>query len=477
MASLYKRTTILTVCRLLNQCMTVISPVILVRILDMESYGQYREFLLYVMLLASFIAMGIRGNLLYFIPKSPQNEARYVTNTTVMLFVSYGVGAVLIWLFRGVIVAKTSFDFTLPLIVYLFFFVNLDFLNSFWLAHKRADVVMYYTLTTVMLRVSVVVVVAYVFRDVSVIIWSMVAVGAAKFAFCLVFLLRKRLLKPYVDWPSLKKQLVFVVPLGIGAVILHFNRQIGQFLISARMGAEALALFSIGCTQVPVMAIVRQSLSDVVFPELVERNKKDTAAGIRLWKKANVMYCFFVFPLFTVLLFFAEPLIEFAFTAEYLPAAPVFRIYLLLMVRQCFEMGSPLRALNQNKHFVMGNVLALALNLGLIVVLFKYIGFLGPAIAFVAADVGMALYLGFRIIKGYEISMSRLFYWKKILTIAGCCILPLPVLLTGPYLPLSGIQSAAVLGAVFFVAYYTLIRLVKVEEVETLWARLTRRLR
>ena len=124
MASLYKRTTILTVCRLLNQCMTVISPVILVRVLDIESYGQYREFLLYVMLLASFITMSIPGNLLYFIPKSPQNEARYVTNTAVMLFVSYAVGAILIYLSRSVIIAKTSFDFTMPLIIYLFFFVK-----------------------------------------------------------------------------------------------------------------------------------------------------------------------------------------------------------------------------------------------------------------------------------------------------------------------------------------------------------------
>ena len=477
MASLYKRTTILTVCRLLNQCMTVISPVILVRVLDIESYGQYREFLLYVMLLASFITMSIPGNLLYFIPKSPQNEARYVTNTAVMLFVSYAVGAILIYLSRSVIIAKTSFDFTMPLIIYLFFFVNLEFLNSFWLAHKRADYVMYYTLTRVMLQVAVVAVVAYVFRDVSIIIWSMVAVGAVKFGFCLFLLLRKRMLNPSINWPSLKEQLVFVVPLGIGAVILHFNRQVGQFLISARMGPEALALFSIGCTQVPVMVIIRQSLSDVIFPELVERNKKDVTAGIRLWKKANVVYCFVAFPLFTVLLFFAEPLIEFAFTAKYLPAVPVFRIYLLLMVRQCFEMGSPLRALNQNKHFITGNVLSFVLNMGLIIVLFEYVGFSGPAIAFICADIGMAIYLGFRIMKSYNLPLNRLFYWKKIFLITGCCVLPIPVLLLDPYLPMPRILNATVLGGVFCIGYFIFVRMAMVEEIEMLWARLLKRFR
>ena len=57
----------------MNQGLVIISPILLVRLLTVEEFGRYREFLLYAGLLTTFCAFGINNSLLYFIPARPHS--------------------------------------------------------------------------------------------------------------------------------------------------------------------------------------------------------------------------------------------------------------------------------------------------------------------------------------------------------------------------------------------------------------------
>ena len=65
------------------------------------------------------------------------------------------------------------------------------------------------------------------------------------------------------------------------------------------------------------------------------------------------------------------------FTDQYVAAVPIFRIFLLIMLRQCFEMSTPLRAMNENRYFMIGNLVAILVNAGFIFATFDD---LGPAV-------------------------------------------------------------------------------------------------
>lgn len=476
MPSLPKRTIILTICRVMNYFIAFLSTIFLVRILDVHAYGQYREFLLYAMLLANFISLAIPRNLLYFIPRAPHDAAKYVTHTALLTLTSWLIGAGFIFLARGFILARTSYDFIVPLIIFIFFFLNLDFLESYWLAKKRTDYVLYYSVLRVVLGVVVIVGAAYYYRDVKMVIKAMIIFETIKFAFCLYFLTNRKLLIYRLDWQIVREQLIYTIPLGVAGIIYYFNQQLGRLFISTKLGVEALAIFAIGSTQVPIIKIVRGAISDVIFPEMAQKNVQDPLQGLRLWQRANIVYCFLVFPTFVVLFWYAEIIIRTVFTSQYLVAVPVFRVCLLLLLRQCFEMGSPLRAMNLNKYFIVGNIIFLGLNVTLLLILFKYAGLVGPAIAFVLADLGLSIYLVSKILKAYQIRISQLFFWREISKIILACTVGLPALLLGRFIHINDVAQALVCSGVYAVVYYLFVRYYKIEEVELMVARVSKKL-
>ena len=67
-------------------------------------------------------------------------------------------------------------------------------------------------------------------------------------------------------------------------------------------------------------------------------------------------------PAWLLLTYFAEPLVRLLFTDAYVAAAPYFQVFLLLMVRQCFQFSTPLRGVEDNASFAHANLIALVIN-------------------------------------------------------------------------------------------------------------------
>jgi len=470
-ASLTKRAIVLIFCRVMNYGVMLLSPIFLVRIFDRYVFGQYREFILYATLIAGVIEFAINTNLIYFIPKYPDRERQSVTHTALLILITSSVGLIAIYILKGIIFARTSYDFILPLIVYLFF-LNFEFFENYWLGKKRTDFVLYYSSGRVLVRTAALLVAAYVSRDVMTVIRTLIVVECIKCLFVLTML--RGVLTKRLDRTLLREQLRFILPLGSGVVLSLVNTQLANLFISIKMGVERLALYAIGGQQIPIHNIVRASVMDVLFPEMAQIGD---AERLQLWRRANVIFCFMVFPLFAVFQCYARTFIETLFRADYLAAVPLFRIYLTLLVIRCFEMGTPLRAMNQNKYFIFGSVLDLSINIGLILLLYRSVGFMAPALSFVLAECATAAYLGGRILHFYRISLRELFLWNRIFTILCCAALALPALLAGMWIDLNPAVRAMSFSVLYLAVYYVAIRRFKIDEVELLVDKLSSGLR
>jgi O-antigen/teichoic acid export membrane protein len=154
--SLIKSTAILAFARITNFSLLFLSPVVLVRFLDTHTFGQYREFLVYGTLISMLAAFSVKTNLLYFIPKDPERSRSYVSNTLWIIFANSVVACLILFLFDDFILSKASFDFLIPLAVYVFLFTNLDFLESYWLSKKQPKNVLYYSVARTIFRLSAV---------------------------------------------------------------------------------------------------------------------------------------------------------------------------------------------------------------------------------------------------------------------------------------------------------------------------------
>lgn len=472
MASITKRAMVLIFCRVMNYGVMILSPIVLVRIFELRAYGQYREFMLYSLLIAGIIQFAMNTNLIYFIPKYPDRERQSVTHTALLILCTSVVGLIAVYLFKSLILARTSFDFIAPMIVYAFFFLNLEILENYWLGKKRTDYVLYFSSGRIVVRTAALIVAALASRDVTTVIWTMIAVEAAKCLF--VFIVLRGVLTRRLDRALFKEQLRFIVPLGSAGVLSLINNQLANLFISIKMGVEHLAFYTVGGQQIPVINIVRTSVMDVLFPEMAQVGDEER---LYLWRRANVVFCAMVFPVFAVFFVYATAFIETLFTATYLQAVPLFRIYLVLIVIQCFEMGTPLRAINQNKYFIFGTTLDLAVNIGLLLLFFEPVGFVLPALAFILAEAAATVYIASKILHFYRLPLRRLLLWRSILAILVCAVIPLPALIAGRWVGMNPVVRAVAFSLLYLLAYYVVLRRFRINEVEMLTERLTTKVR
>lgn len=472
MPSITKRAIILILCRVLNYGIMLLSPILLTRIFDMRAYGQYREFITYAALITGLIDFSINTNLIYFIAKYPDRERQSVTNTAFLILIASVAGAVALYLLRGIVLAKASYDFSEPLIAYILVFLNFEYFDSYLLGKKRTDYILYFSSSRIIVRTAALIVSAFLSRDVMTVIWTMVAVELAKC--CFVFSVLRKILMRCFDRSLLREQIRFIIPLGSAVVLNLTNAQLANLYISIKAGVERLALYTIGGQQIPVIDIVRASVMDVLFPEMAQTGDQER---LHLWRRANVMLCVVVFPVYAIFFVYANAYIGTLFRPIYVAAVPLFRIYLTLMLIRCFEMGTPIRAINKNNYFIFGTALNLSINLGLILLLYRRVGFIMPALAFIIAEGVTTAYLAGRILHCYKISLRALFLWKKVFSILWCTVLTSPVLVIGIWIDLHPIIRAVSFSVLYLIFYYVAIRRLRIEEVELLAEKLLSRMR
>ncbi len=455
-----------------------VSPIFLVRILTPIDYGLYQEFIVYAMLTVSFVEFSITSNLLYFVPKDPARIRAYVTGTAALNLGFTIVGVLAILFFQEHIAGLATWDLTRPLLVYLVTYVNFDFLEIFWIATRRTTNVLYYGLCLAIARTLTVILVAHFTNSVIKVIYALIIFQATKCVFVFGYVLWKKLLAWRVDWSVIVAQLRFVVPLGSAAVILYFNNEISKVIVSSQLGPIALAMYAIGSRQVPFTGIIRASVSDVIFPEIVRLNTQDPRQGMALWKRTNLVQTFLIVPIFFSTFFYADIIITTLFTRDYIKAVPIFRIYLLLMLfKDGIEMGAPLRAMHRNRVFIYGNILSLGVNVGLLYALFKVYPFYGPAAALVLTTAALQVFLATQILAAYGTPLRELFLWRKHIHVAGAGLLAVPVMQFGESFFGASLLTAAVFGVLYLASYLMIVRLLHIEEIDAVVTRTARRLR
>jgi len=477
MPSRTKRVTILAISKLLNFAVQFLTPIFLVRILDRELYGQYKEFFVYASLIGSFISFSIKYNLLYFIPKYSKGLKYFITHTILLEFISCFIGVIIVYLFQTNIIESSSYNFFFLLIAYLILINNFDFLEPYWLSKKKSKYVLYYSFIFAVLRVIFVVGTAYITKDVITILYTVLFFEFARLLFGIIFSLYKKLLVFHLDYTLLKEQLVYIIPLGLAGLLVSFNSEVSKFVISTSLGPSALALYAIGSQRLPLVGIIRSSIIDVVFPDMSESVKEKPMEALNLWKRANVLYLFLLVPLFFLQIYYAETIITILFTSDYLGSVIIFQIYLIFFLLQCFEMGAPIRAMNKNKYLLIGHIFYTIIHIGVLYLSYQYFGIIGPAIAFVFMELISRFYFGFLIIKFYKIEPYQLFYWRKVIIIITVGLVSYPLMLLGGIFDFSDVVSVVLFGGLYMVIYLMIIHKFHFEETDALLARIPKLLK
>jgi O-antigen/teichoic acid export membrane protein len=458
--------------RLMNYGLVLISPMILVRLLSIEEFGSYREFLVYVGLVGGVASFGINTSLLRFVPIYPQSTLQFVNQSAVMTFVSSvivtGCMLVLDALFGGDLVGH----YAIPVALYVMLSVNMDFWEFLWLAERRSSAVLRYTTARLIARIATVTTVAILTRDVATVIWSLICLESARLIISTIgWRVRARTAHPE-GVSSWREQWKYCLPFGTAMVFNSVNVSIGALFIAKMMGPAALAHFTIGTYLQPVTNVVRNSLSDVILPEMASRAAKSQADPLQLWRRTTVVTAIILFGASVLLARFADVLVVTLFSEEYRPAVLIFQIYLLVFLRQTLDFGIPLRALNRNAPILHANVISLVVRVVLMIFAIPLWGLLGAVVAIVIARFAEGAYLAFVLAREYKTPLRLLAPWKDLVVILCIAVLAGAVLMGEFWTDRLGILGLIPAGVVYVMAYALLLWRTNIPEVGLLLEKL-----
>jgi O-antigen/teichoic acid export membrane protein len=477
MAGLAHRTVILTLTRLANLGLMIISPVILVRFLSVGEFGRYREFLLYATLLQVFASFSVFDCLLYFIPAHPQSKWRVVREAnilTALISVSVVVAAVILNAIMGGVLLGRYF---VPVIAYVLLYINLDFWEAYWLATSRLIPVFLYTAGRLSARMLVVVGVAVATANVTAIIWSLIALEGIRFAGSAVAWYRLDRSRHEPTVPHLARtQLRFCLPTGLAVLMVAARGNLGNVAVDKLLGAAALAQLTIGTYGEPIIGSLRNSISTLLLPEMVRRSASGTEDRLLLWQRATVINCILLFPAAVLLVLFAEPLILRVFGEHYRPAIPVLQIYSLVIIRACFDFSPPLRAINKTGPMVTSNLAAAGVNGICLILLLPTMGLIGAIVSMVVANTVEGFLLGWSTTRLYEVGIRQILPWGQIARVALCALTVGAVAFALAWSRISGFGGVALASVAYIAAFAVLSHFAGVSEMTSLLHRIKDRM-
>jgi O-antigen/teichoic acid export membrane protein len=478
MVGIAKQAVFVSLSRLANYGLLLISPIILVRLLAVGDFGRYREFLVYSSVLASIAAFNITTSLLYFVPADPQRSWQYVRQAvqlTVLTSFSVVVCVVIADLATGgTVIGKQLW----PVVLYVLVFTNIDFWESLWLATRRPIAVIAYTTGRLVSRMLVVICLAYYFRQVETVIWGLIALESVRLVASAV---AWKLAAPKEGTPVPQpgdwgRMLHFCLPIGGSNLLTMSNRYAASIFVAKAMGPVALAHYTIGTYVEPIIITLRNSLSDALLPAIVDRGTRSKAEGVALWQRGTVMAAILLLPIGCLIERYAYTLITSVFSLTYQAAVPVLRIFLLVLIRECFDFPMALKAINKTRYFLYGDVAAIAVNLALLVALVPTWGLVGVTTAYVISSWLQGLYLGWCTTRFYGIPARKFIPWAELSKVILAAALPL-ALTYGSYMTDHYKLFGVMLGSLLYVpAYALLLRLFHVREAHILFERIRERL-
>jgi O-antigen/teichoic acid export membrane protein len=474
MAGVANRAAVLTLSRLTNYGLMLISPVVLVRLLTVAQFGRYREFLLYASVLQSIAVFSISDSLLYCIPANPASRWRTVRQTIVLTACSslITIGAVVI-LDRAT-GGRVLGSLLLPTCLYVFFYSNLDFWDFFWVATDRTGLLFVYTSCRLAARVLVAIVTAALTHDVQTIIWALISLEAVRVLGAAAFIVAKdrSATEPALTEPW-REQLRYCLPSGTASVLSTLKSNLSSIAVAKVLGAVALAQYSIGRFGEPVVITLRNSVSAVVLPEMVQRHRSSREDSLALWKRATVVNTILLFPAVVLVERFARPLVETVFGRSYAAAALVLQIYMLGVIRECFDFSPALRAVNQTRPLVWSNVASLLACGVMLAVLVPSGGVAGAMAAVVISMVVEAVWLGWATMRHFGSSLGELIPWANTAKVALAAVIAGAVLATSTWIQTFGPAGIVLASIVYLAAFVLLLLALRVPEAHLLlaWAR------
>lgn len=372
-------------------------PVVLVRMLSKADFGAYRQFFLVEMLVVTIFQLGVNQALYYFIPRDPKRASSYYFNSQFTNLVAYALAFAVIGLNRDFLAAQ----FHMPVLsehfwVLAIYTVVLSLTVSadcFLMARERVKASAAFEISGQVLASVATLVAAFRWHSLEAIFVGLVAARLTLLlgmvAYVQAALRGFSNLRPFAGYWS---QLRYGLVLGLGGTFGTVLMRLHEIVVSRYFGIETYAVYSAGCTEIPVLQNFQQALAVVSLGQFALLEKSGDWEGIRrLWDRIMAAMYGVAVPLTLLFVVLAKPVVILMFTRNYAEAVPIFQIMAVMRLQGIWNATLVLRAMDRNDITLKVHLTLLLVGPFLLYGGMKAGGLIGIALAHTVLMIGMRL--------------------------------------------------------------------------------------
>jgi O-antigen/teichoic acid export membrane protein len=342
-------------------------PVVLVRCLDTATFGEYRLLWLLVGTVMTVATLGMTRGLALFTPHCEAERKRLYVHQTMLFLVASGLlFAALVGPWNAYLpaaVAPLQAHGTLvPAFVGLWIVASM--LDSLPTVDERIRWQAYATVGTSLLRTVLVGAGAWASSNLSVIFWLLLAVVVIKLALLFTYVRRYHGMgAPWFELRTFADQFRRIAPFGLAGALYALRSQADQWVAATLFAIQSFAAFSVAAVLSPLVSMFRRSVVDAFIPSMSRLQAAGDVNGmLEMNSRGNVLVGMLLYPLLAFVFAFAHELVTVVYTAAYLEAAPVMRVYIVGLAVLVVEISSVLLLLKQGSYALGVNALALTLS-------------------------------------------------------------------------------------------------------------------
>lgn len=374
------------ICFLVN----IITPLFLVRYFTTLEYGEYRQMILILTSFSALLPLGFINSIFYFFPNYPDQKGVFLTRTIIFLLLT-----TVIFIFVFVVYNKpiTTFmkneqmlNYYLPLALTVTMFILSIIIETVLVVDNNVKLSTQIMTYTQILRMAIIIGCG---------IWG----GVRYIVYGLLFLFTLKTIGSFIYFRfkyhisifsahifKSYEHVRYSLLLGLGGIFTSLAEIVDKYIVSNMLGLNVFAAYSVGCYELPFIAIVFGSIADIALPKVVSLKQINANDEVtRLWHYTIESSMLIGIPMYVAFFIFANQFITTLFTNNYVSAVPVFRIALFTVILEATRYGMITRAYARTGFMFIVAIISLLLMIGCCYWGINHYGMVGAISAVIAS--------------------------------------------------------------------------------------------
>ena len=332
-------------------------PLLVVRRMNPDQVGIYKQVFLIVTTAMSILPLGVHMSAYYFLPRESDRRQQTVLNIMLFLTTVGALGCCVLVFYPQVLTVVfyqqglTQYSRLIGLTLLLWILGT--FLENVPIANEEIRLATVLIIASQATRAMVFLAAVSIWGTVQALILAAIIHGLIQTG-VLCWYLESRFPGFWhsFDWPMLRRQMSYAVPLGTAATLFALQTDLHNYFVSHSFPPAIFAIYSYGTLQLPLMGLIGEAVNSVLITRVSvlqqeNKNREIIRLIVRAGRKLAVVY----FAAYALLLVVGPELIKLLFTNRYAESWPVFAVNLTLLPLNILMLDAIFRAYASQRFF------------------------------------------------------------------------------------------------------------------------------